>query len=114
MLALLWLNGIHSVLLLVGTVIVAITVRHIRKRKDAFLSVVLFLNLIYGLCFLAVVLIYGPKYTLWHFYGIWDCFIITSIAMIALLTAHFIFAVQYFKTSLILPKLFTKTKIEWL
>ena len=29
-------------------------------------------------------------------------------------TAHFIFAVQYFQTSLILPKLYTKVKIEWL
>ena len=107
------LNYVLFTLLIVCPIVIVIIVRYIRKRKDTFLTVVPVLLFVYGLFSMVLLIIYGLE-AAQSMNGHWMSLTSLFIGLIAFLLAHFIFAVQYFKTSLILPKLFTKTKIEWL
>ena len=108
------------VILLAGSTITLIKVYFFRKRRDTFLLIVPNLYIVY-----AVLGFVEPVFQINKLADIPPVEIayadppawiitLTVISTASYFRSHFMFAIQYLRTGLILPNLFTKAKIEWL
>ena len=108
--------SMHIFATMIGSLIVIVVLFFFRKRKDQILVCVAILYLLSSILFVPYLIFSwarsAPSFR--SFLQNWPVYVSYFFSVFSYFMAHFIFAIQYLKTSVTLPKLFTQAKVEWI
>ena len=96
-----------ATIVIIVSIGVLILVVFVRRRSDWFLVMTPLLLLLFAMCYIV--------FTYFRYTNIHSpyAFIFANLGNYFYIMAHWVFKVQYLKTSLVLPKIFVEAKLEY-